>query len=191
MENFKFILFSIFVIALLGGVGYWAFTTLESGSTHVDTQRQKELEQKNNDLEKKVASLTRENGLLKTAQEEKEKIQDTPKTEESNPVPVNTPVKVTPTPTKTPTLKYQSLINEIQKLVDSNIYLKLKSQGTAVGSVQKFLNIYNNTSTKVDNDYGPSLVTAVKNFQKAQGLSSDGEIGSNTFKKMITWLKTK
>jgi murein L,D-transpeptidase YcbB/YkuD len=186
MENFKFILSSIFIILLLGGAGYWAFTTIESGSTHVDAEKQKELEQKNIDLEKQVADLTRENSLLQTAQDDQaQKLQDAAVVETPT-----TPVKTT-TPTKTATLKYQSLINEIQKLVDGNIYLKLKSQGTAVGTLQKFLNIYNNTSTKIDNDYGPGVVTAVKKFQKTEGLSQDGEVGSNTFKKMITWLKSK
>lgn len=186
MENFKFILSSIIVILLLGGSGYWAFTTIESGSTHVDVQKQKELEQKNKDLEKQIADLSRENSLLQTAQDNQNQKTQNPEIVDNS----NTPEKVV-TPTKTPTLKYQSLINEIQKLVDGNVYLKLKSQGVAVGSLQKFLNIYNNTSDKIDNDYGPGLVTAVKKFQKAEGLSQDGEVGLNTFKKIIVWLKNK
>jgi len=43
----------------------------------------------------------------------------------------------------------------------------------------------------VDNDYGASTVTAIKNFQKAQGLTADGAAGYTTYKKMISWLKTK
>lgn len=86
-------------------------------------------------------------------------------------------------------LKYPSLINEIQKLVDSNIYMKKGSRGTRVGTVQKFLNIYNGTSSKIDNDYGPGMETVIKKFQKDQGLTSDGEAGPNTFRKMVNWLK--
>ncbi len=184
MENFKFILSSTFIILLLGGAGYWAFNTIESGSSHVDAQKQKELEQKNQDLEKQLADLTRENSLLQSAQDQQSQ-------KEQDATVAETPKTPTTTPTKTATLKYQSLINEVQKLVDGNIYLKLKSQGAAVGTLQKFLNIYNNTSTKVDNDYGPGVTTRVKAFQKDQGLLQDGEVGVNTFKKMITWLKTK
>ena len=77
----------------------------------------------------------------------------------------------------------------LQKLVDGKVYLKNKSQGSAVGTLQKFLNIYNNTLTKVDNDYGASTATDVKAFQKAQGLTQDGEVGPGTFSKMISWLK--
>ena len=67
--------------------------------------------------------------------------------------------------------------------------MKLKSKGTRVGTVQEFLNIYNNTSKKVDNDYGAGTKTDVVNFQKKEGLTADGEAGPTTFVKMIDWLK--
>ena len=194
MENFKFIVFSIIVLGLLGFAGYWAFTTIESGSVHVNTEQQKELEDKNIALEKQVADLQRQVSLLESEKEQQAQsvIDDTiPPT---NTIVNNTTTPTTPVttnPTKTPVSKYQTLINDLQKLVDANTFLKLKSQGVAVGTVQKFLNTYNNTSNKVDNDYGASTVTAMKNFQKAQGLTADGEAGVGTFKKMITWLKSK
>lgn len=185
MENFKFILFSIAVLLLLGSVGYWAFSTMESGSAHVANQAKKELEQKNKELEEEMSLLKNELDSLKIEKEEnisttKEPVTQIQKTE----------IK-TEAPAKTTVLKYQSLINELQKLVDGNIYLKNKSQGSAVGTIQKFLNIYNNTSNKIDNDYGASTITQVKNFQKKEGLTVDGETGPNTYKKMISWLKTK
>ena len=195
MENFKFALFSIFILVLIGGAGYWAFSTIESGSSHVDSQKQKELIQTNADLEKQVADLTRQISLLQTATDEQAlKDQAVLDAQSSAPIVPPTPTNTkttTPTIVKTTVLKYQSLINDLQKLVDGNIMLQSKSQGVAVGTLQKFLNIYNNTSNKVDNDYGPSTVTAIKNFQKAQGLTADGASGPATYKKMITWLKSK
>ena len=80
-------------------------------------------------------------------------------------------------------------INTIQKLIDNKVYLKLKSQGTQVGTIQKFLNLYNKTSNKVDNDYGASTETTVKAYQKAVGITADGETGPSTYSKMIVWLK--
>ena len=182
MDNLKFILASIFVIGILGSAGYWAFSTMESGSAHVSKQKQQELENKNEELQAEVDSLKRQVVLFEL---EKEPIPEPIIEPETEPI-----KKPTTTPTTT-VLKYQTLINDLQKLVDGNIYLKRKSQGSTVGSVQKFLNIYNNTSNKVDNDFGASTETAVKNFQKAQGLTADGEVGPGTFKKMISWLKTK
>ncbi|MFA6515028.1 MAG: peptidoglycan-binding protein [Candidatus Paceibacterota bacterium] len=184
MENIKFILSSIVIIGLLGASGYWAFSTIESGSTHVNNQKQKELENKNDELSKEIIQLKKDISLLqgeKEFQAQKEKDIIEVKTPE--------PTTALPTTPKVVVSKNQTLINELQKLVDGNIYLKLKSQGPAVGTIQKFLNVYNKTSNKVDNDYGASTVTAVKNFQKAQGLTADGETGPNTYKKMITWLK--
>ena len=67
--------------------------------------------------------------------------------------------------------------------------MKLKSTGTRVGTVQNFLNLYNKTSNKIDNDYGASTVASVALFQKAQGLTSDGQAGASTFNKMISWLE--
>ncbi|HYD90300.1 MAG TPA: peptidoglycan-binding domain-containing protein, partial [Flavobacterium sp.] len=81
------------------------------------------------------------------------------------------------------------LINELQKLIDDNIFMKEKSSGTRVGTVQTFLNLYNNTSKRVDNDYGAGTKADVIKFQKAVGLTADGEAGPNTYRKMIEWLK--
>jgi len=182
MENFKFMLFSIFILVVLGFGGYWAFSTMQSGSLHVDIEKQKELEAVNEDLKKEVAFLKRQVDLLQIDQEKQPVVKQEVEVKE-----VNNDV-IAPAPKDT-VLKNQSLINELQKLVDGNIYLKNKSQGPAVGSVQKFLNIYNNTSNRVDNDYGVSTGTAVRDFQKDQGLTVDGEIGPGTLKKMISWLK--
>lgn len=186
MENFKFILFSIIILAIVGYGGYWAFSTIESGSDHISNEKQRQLEQANEDLIKKVSDLERQVSLL-----EVEKESQLPKEEVVNTEEPPVTIQTTTTPVKATTYKYQSLIDDLQKLVDGNIFLKSKSQGIAVGTVQNFLNIYFNTKNKIDNDYGPSTITAVKNFQKAQGLTADGEAGVGTFKKMISWLKTK
>ena len=168
MENLKFIVYSIVILAVIGLIGYWSFFTMQSGSEHVASEKIKQLQEENENLKNEVEDLTKELAVLQP------KIEEPPVTEE----------------TKQPIVyKYQDLINELQKLVDDNVFMKLKSYGTRVGTVQKFLNIYNNTSVKVDNDYGPGTVTRVKAFQKMEGLTADGEAGSTTFKKMIEWLK--
>jgi len=186
MENFKFFLFSVFIIALLGAGGYWAFSTMESGSSHVDIEKQKALERENEDLKDEISDL--KDQISKIESDKVVAEQEAEQVEKTQPE-ANTGATVKPETTTSNVSKYQTLINELQKLVDSNIYLKNKSQGPAVGTVQKFLNIYNNTSNKVDNDFGASTETAIKNFQKAQGLTADGEVGPGTLKKMISWLK--
>lgn len=84
--------------------------------------------------------------------------------------------------------EYSDLISDLQKLVDDNVLMKNGSRGTRVGIVQEFLNIYNGTDSKVDNDYGGTTETLVKKFQSENGLTSDGQTGPNTYKKMIEWL---
>ncbi len=182
MDNLKSALFSILILVALGGIGYWAVTSLQSGPEHLDYQEIKELKKENEELKKELKNLNTQLASLQP------KVEDTvPEVvkEESKPVVEQTKTEPT-TPTK---YKNQTLINELQKLVDGNIFIKLKSQGTRVGTVQKFLNLYNKTSNRIDNDYGATTQKLVIAFQKDQGLKADGELGPTTFKKMIDWLK--
>jgi len=179
MEKLKFILFSIVVLAAMGFAGYWSITTIQSGTEYIASQKAEQLQDENKNLKKEVENLTEELSILK------------PKLEEPTP---NVEKGISQTEGQKPlsvssVYKYQSLINELQKLADDNINIKLKSNGTRVGTLQNFLNIYNNTSNKVDNDYGANTQKAVIAFQKDQGLKTDGEVDSDTFKKMVDWLK--
>ena len=171
IEKFKFALFTIVVLALVGIFGYWAVASIQSGTEHATEEKIKQLEVENEDLKKEVSKLTSD---FNTVQARLAKFEE----------PEPTVVSTEPTSSK-----YQSLIDDLQKLVDGNVFLKEKSRGPSVGTVQNFLNIYNDTSNKVDNDYGPGTVKAVTAAQKSLGLTADGEAGSSTFKKMIDWLK--
>jgi len=176
MENFKFILFSIIILALFGLLGYWAVVSIQDGSEYVKAEKIKKLEKENEELKKKVENLTDELAVFKpeTPEEVAEEPVAVPKEEEPTPTAVN---------------KNQTLINELQKLIDDGVVMKLKSRGTRVGTIQNFLNIYNKTSNRVDNDFGASTRAALIDFQKDQGLSGDGEAGKTTFEKMIEWLQ--
>jgi peptidoglycan hydrolase-like protein with peptidoglycan-binding domain len=184
MDTLKFILFSIVVLVLVGILGYWAVATIKSGPEFASNQKIKELQNENEDLTKQVAELTDKLNTLQT-----QTVTPTPTTSSPSTSGATTAAATTTAPAKTTTYKNQSLINELQKLVAANITMKLNSSGTRVGTVQNFLNIYNNTINKIDNDYGASMVKAVAAFQKAQGLTANGQAGSSTFNKMISWLK--
>ena len=169
MEKLKFVLFSVITLSLLGLLGYWSVNTLQSGTQHVADQKIKQLAKENEDLKTETKKLTDELGTLQSKLGE-----------------------AVPSVTKNPEItfyKYQSLIDELQKLVSNNVLLKQKSRGPNVGTVQNFLNIYNDTSNKVDNDYGVGTVKVVSVFQKDSGLNPNGEAGLSTFNKMIDWLK--
>lgn len=183
MDKMKFVLFSVVTLALVGLAWYWSINTLESGSEHKLRERAEELKTANQELETKVAELTEELALYKPKEEVKTEgtEEEVLETTQNNPT--------TQTQTTTTANKNQTLINDLQKLVDDNVSMKLKSSGTRVGTVQKFLNLYNNTSNKIDNDYGETTKKLVAAFQKDQGFTADGEAGPTTFKKMIEWLK--
>ena len=180
MENFKSILFLIIILVIIVLGGYWAVSTIEPGSINVEREKQKELEQKNQELEKEIQELKDKIAILEHP------------TKEQIPVEENIEKPNTNTPENNATLlKYQSLIDDLQKLIDDNIHMKEKSYGTRVGTIQTFLNIYNNTTKKVDNDYGAGTKTDVIKFQKAEKITADGEAGPSTFLKMIDWLKKR
>ena len=175
MDKLKFALFSVVVLTLLGLFGYWAIFTLQSGSESKTSQKVQQLQKDNQDLNAEVKDLTDQLSVLQSKLDN-----SAPSAPKDSKPSVASPATV---------YKYQNLINDLQKLVDGNVYLKLKSIGPSVGTVQKFLNIYNNTSNKIDNDYGANMVKSVSAFQKDSGLSADGKAGSSTFSQMINWLK--
>lgn len=185
MEKLKFGLLSIVVLSLLGILGYWAVSTIQSGSEYQATKKIDQLTKENGDLKTQVSTLTDQLSALQSQSANNntsasDTTQDTGDQTNSNP---------TVTTTTTTTYKYQSLIDGLQKLSDKNILMKLKSSGTSVGTVQQFLNVYNSTSNKIDNDFGPAMEKAIIAFQKDQGISADGQVGPGTYDKMITWLK--
>jgi peptidoglycan hydrolase-like protein with peptidoglycan-binding domain len=58
--------------------------------------------------------------------------------------------------------------------------------GPAVLAVQKLLKDKFGYNINVDGIFGPKTATAVKDFQTAQGLTSDGIVGPKTWKKLIS-----
>ncbi|MDR3519900.1 MAG: peptidoglycan-binding protein [Candidatus Pacebacteria bacterium] len=184
LDTLKFVFFSIVALALFGLLGYWAVSHLQSGPEFAANQEIQQLKQENDALTKQVADLTSQLNTAQSLSQPAVPAQTTQNTE-----PASTPAASMQIPTQPTTYKYQSLVDKLQQLITANISMKLKSAGTRVGTVQDFLNIYNNTSNKIDNSYGTSTEKAVAAFQKAQGLTADGQAGSGTFSEMINWLK--
>ncbi len=113
-------------------------------------------------------------------------VDSNPETSVTPAPPSSTPSSQTPSTTSG---EHENLIADLQELVDDNVLMKKGSRGTRVGTVQEFLNIYNGTDSKIDNDYGATTENQIKAFQKAEGLTSDGQAGPGTYTKMIEWLR--
>lgn len=114
--------------------------------------------------------------------------------------PVTSGTVSTSTPTTTPTTSETSsstsrnadLIARLKK-IPSGTVLKTGSSGDSVKAVQEALNIVSKaglptTGTGVGN-FGPATETAVKNFQKANGISQTGQVASQTLAKLIEKLQ--
>jgi len=67
---------------------------------------------------------------------------------------------------------------------DDDDTLKKGSSGSAVKAVQKRLKELGYYTTAIDGDYGSKTITAVKAFQKKNGLTQTGECDSATLKKL-------
>ena len=166
MEKIKSALLLIIFLGIIAAVGYWALFTLEPGSIHVDKQRQEELEKENEDLKSEIESLKSEIRILTEDKEAPVVVQNNRTRDVEN-------------------------INEIGKLISDGIIMREKSQGTRVGTLQNFLNLYNGTSKKIDNDFGAGTKEDLIKFQKGEGITADGEAGPGTYRKMIEWLKAQ
>ena len=62
-------------------------------------------------------------------------------------------------------------------------YFKLGDNSIQVKNLQKFLNWYGNYKLVVDGDIGEKTITAVKKFQKSNGLKVDGLFGKSSLAK--------
>lgn len=186
MEKFKFALFSAVVVGVLGLLGYWAVTSIQSGSEFKSTEQLKSLQAENADLKAQVADLTDQLAAAQAAAIPPSAPDPTPA-----PAPAQTAGSGSSSSSgsTTKTYKYQSLINSLAALSKKGVTLKAKDGNASVGYVQQFLNLYFKTSNKIDNDYGATTQKQVASFQKDQGLKSDGQAGPSTFDKMVAWLK--
>ncbi|MER6531370.1 peptidoglycan-binding protein, partial [Streptomyces sp. NPDC001508] len=63
--------------------------------------------------------------------------------------------------------------------------LKLGSMGASVKTLQKLLNAVLGSKLEVDGEFGPDTEAAVKNFQRARGLTVDGEVGPQTWRALV------
>lgn len=170
MDNTKFNLVSIVLFVVLIGLGVLAFFTLTPPKRYSAKNQNKSDDQVvvNNINESAIGTIV-----------------DSPATATapaaSEPVPVTT--------TTTTTSQHADLIANLQTMIDDKVVLKAGNKGPQVGTIQTFLNIYNKTTTKVDNDFGPSLTAAVKTYQGKNGLPTTGQVAEKTLTKMIEWLK--
>jgi peptidoglycan hydrolase-like protein with peptidoglycan-binding domain len=78
-----------------------------------------------------------------------------------------------------------SLVGRLETLISKNIVLKRGSKGDDVGTIQMFMNEHYSKQSKIDNDFGPRLETDVKKFQAEHKISTTGQLGPQTQKKML------
>lgn len=170
-ETLKANILIILFFGIIGFLGYWGVTSLQVDPAEFDVQ--------SNDIRPIIENDP--TGYMDDS--------------ESSPAPsspvANPPVTTNNPPvTQTPALdgEHSELKNALQKLITDNVLMKKGSRGTRVGTIQEFLNIYNGTDSKIDNDFGATTENQIKVFQKAEGLTADGQAGPGTYKKMIDWL---
>lgn len=178
MNEVKYQITQLIFLIILGVGAYWALTHLDTGVTYsrdnivIDTDQQEEMVPDNivNSVENQGV-LTVENSTDETNTEE----DTTVSTEENQSETTNEEAEI---------------IGLLQKLIDDNVTMDSGSNGERVGSVQKFLAYYfDEKNVSIDNDFGPTTKSLVKEFQTKELNGGDGRIGPNTLKAMISYLK--
>jgi hypothetical protein len=172
MSQGKFQIILMVLCIAVGAVGHWAFTSLDFGRARKVVVESEINNDVSDDISSINDSLTDLSGNVESFIEDSQNTN--PQTEET--APVANPHSV--------------LIAELQKLVTDKIYMKVGSKGTRVGTVQKFLNIFEKKQLPIDNVFGAGTKTSVINFQKLVKVAADGEPGPQTYQKMIDWLNS-
>src|SRR5437763_351119 len=114
MEKLKLALLGVVTLLLVGFLGYWSVSTLESGTEYARRDRIRELQKENENLKSQVSDLASTVSALQPKQEEP------------------SPVAQSPAPNVN---KYQSLIDELGKLVTDKVSMKKGSAGPRVGTI--------------------------------------------------------
>lgn len=80
-----------------------------------------------------------------------------------------------------PVTKHGSCVARIPMLAQGD-------RGPAVAALQAALHVlkYSIGAAGIDGDFGPATAAAVKNFQVQNGLEADGEVGSQTWAKLLS-----
>lgn len=174
MNELKYQITQIVFLVLLGLGAYWAFTHLDNGISY--TRDEIVTVAQNTDIvpDETISVIDNETLLTATGEEI-----------ESNIPAEDDEVVITPSSSN----DNEDLISDLQKIIEADIIMKSGSNGTRVGSVQKFLDLYfEDKDVVADNDFGPGTTRLVKEFQTKELNGGDGRVGPNTLKEMIKWL---
>lgn len=184
MKNTQFHFFLIFLIAGFGVLGYTSYRTIDFNFAPTATVDASGLPVTSDPDQMAVPPATNQVPLATL---------DSAVTDPtvSTPAIVAEPATTAPAivETKELTGERKTLANSLENLIKDDIRMKIGSSGTRVGTVQKFMNIYENKKTTVDNKYGEGLKKSMTEFQKATGDEVDGLADPGTYQKMIDWLK--
>jgi len=180
MKNSQFNVFLVFLIAGFGVLGYTSYRTVDFNFATHSVSADQTLS----------ATDVADSVIAQYGQNVEQPLTVTPVAGAST-VAVIEPA-TTPTTTEKPkelTGDRAELATALERLIKDDIRMKIGSSGTRVGTVQKFLNIYEDKKSTVDNKYGEGVKKSIEAFQKAVGDEADGLADPGTYQKMIEWLK--
>jgi murein L,D-transpeptidase YcbB/YkuD len=181
MERITHTALWVLILAIIGVGGYFAYTQLNHDFVYendtIAMNDDTELELNFDPVEDAIADVETTDEDSATSTEDEPAVG----------APGGPAETVTPDSNANP--EYDELIGRIERLIEDEVFMKVGSRGTRVGTVQEFLNIYNGTDSRIDNDYGNGTKDKVQKFQSAEGLGADGQAGPNTYNAMIDWLK--
>ena len=168
MKSFAINFLVFLLIASLATLGWFGFRQLENGQEYITSERTETLP------EVVIEDIPQENTLSDE--------------QETGPADLVNLPEVQPD-TSELNNEFSKLITDLENLIENQVIMKEGSQGTRVGIVQEFLNVYFDRNDRIDNAYGPGTASRVRDFQRAEGLSADGQAGPNTYRKMIETLR--
>ena len=164
MQQTGFTFLSVIVVGALVVGGFFAIKTLKAPASYVSNERETVGD---------LYPLETDPTTQTTATLPEASVPETPKE----------PVVETSPSASTDTLQVK-----LEALLAVNgILIKQGDRGPNIGTIQEFMNRYFKKSLKVDNDFGPTLLANVKEYQKQNKISQTGQVGPVTLRAMIEW----
>lgn len=172
MKQFGFTLITVLFIALLGYGGYYAVASLKDPKSYVS------------DSGERIGDIHRVATSTDEGDEKSMYELDTKLT-----LQVASSTQAVLAATSSTATATNGLQTRLETLISKNIVVKQGDKGDYVGTIQMFMNEHYNKTSKIDNDFGKNLVADVKKFQAENKISATGQVGSQTQKKMLEFVK--
>jgi len=176
MNEFKYQITQLMFLVLLGLGGYWALTHLDTNVTYTRADIVSDEE---------IAMVDQEpiedSSSVDLSDDTSDATEFVIREDVGESTPASEQIEATSGNTE--------LVSALEDLSATGRIYTNGDSGSAVETIQEFLDVYLDEEVLVDGDFGPGTQRLVREFQQAEIGGGDGRVGPNTIGEMISYLE--